>query len=473
MKKAIIRRVLTVSVSAVLLLTSGCGLPSYEGFSLPPEKPSTLSADSSYYVERNFDSVAPTVQTTIRTFTSEDGLCVIEQKPSYYEVTLDYDKGSPYEVGAAYGRTILQMAPGYPVLVEGYLLELIHGLMGEQDTYDELMARISSLKGALDTDYQQELEGFAAAISNGEHTITADGKLSYEEAVLLSMVPDALRATACSAMTVNGNRTASGHRIAARVLEWDLGSEGQLNSAHCVTHFCRSGQSFTTVGLLGMFSILTAVNEYGVMTGELDVGSTAGKPFVCTGKTCYTYDLRHIMEYCHSAKDAADYLCKRSGYYAYSFNALVVDDRDALCVELPADEEEGSPVVRDSHTELVDGLTWRDPDCLCIINSFVAKTHPEQMLTVPSNLIRWKKYEELFCSSSEKLSLNRFKALMTAEKVKDSPVYNFRSELMVHMAVVDFDTHRVQVLFSGKEDPDAIEWIDLGAWYDTNGSGTR
>ena len=51
---------------------------------------------------------------------------------------------------------------------------------------------------------------------------------------------------------------------------------------------------------------------------------------------------------------------------------------------------------------------------------------------------------------------------MTSEKVKDSPVTNFRSENMVHMAVFDFDSGTIQVLFGGKEDPDEIKFIDLG-----------
>ena len=41
----------------------------------------------------------------IETFSSADGLCVIEKYPTYYDVTLDYEKGEPTEVGKAYAET--------------------------------------------------------------------------------------------------------------------------------------------------------------------------------------------------------------------------------------------------------------------------------------------------------------------------------------------------------------------------------
>ncbi len=54
---------------------------------------------------------------------------------------------------------------------------------------------------------------------------------------------------------------------------------------------------------------------------------------------------------------------------------------------------------------------------------------------------------------------------MTAEKVKDSPVVSIRGQLLVHLAVFDFESRSMQVMFCGKEDPDDIEWIDIGKLY--------
>ena len=65
-----------------------------------------------------------TVETPVSTLSSEDGLCVIKVMPSYYDVTLDYEKGDRASVGKAYGsfngtsampyRAIAPIAPPKP-----------------------------------------------------------------------------------------------------------------------------------------------------------------------------------------------------------------------------------------------------------------------------------------------------------------------------------------------------------------------
>lgn len=459
-----------VVLSAALMsfaVFCGCSAASYEGFEFPETSRSELRPVSSdkYYTERNFDGIEPTAEKTVKQYTTQNGLCIIEKKSSYYEITLDYESGSYRDVGEAYAEAILHICPEYPGLLETYLYENIRGVFPAGSDYSAAIETVNSLKSSLDRNYQDEMEGFAEKISGGVHGVASDGVLAAEEAVLISMVPDALRPTACSVMSANGNKTADGHRIAARVLEWNLGSENQLSKFHCLVHFKNGSKSFTAVGLLGMFDILTAVNDNGVMTGELDVGSKYGAAFVVEGKTCYSYDLRKIMENCTSAKQAADFIAERTNLYTYNVNILVADDKDIFSVEAVVSEEDGKTTVRDSSTELLDGLTWSDPDYFCIINSFVTKGNADQITNNESNIVRWKKYERLFTSEPEKLTLTRFKELMTVEKIKDNPLVNFRSAGVVHLVVMDFASHKAQVLFSSDKDPDEIEWIDLGKMY--------
>ena len=54
---------------------------------------------------------------------SADGLCVIETHNTYYDVTLDYERGTPSQVGAAYAEAILKARPDYEEILEPYLYE--------------------------------------------------------------------------------------------------------------------------------------------------------------------------------------------------------------------------------------------------------------------------------------------------------------------------------------------------------------
>ena len=470
MKKII--KAAAVLLSCGLCMLSGCSTPSYDGYQAPAASPSQLKpiTNGGYRIERSYDNVEPTKEKTIKAVTSSDGMCSIIKKASYYEVTLDYENGSHKTNGAAYAETILKIYPDYPKKIDGYIFEMIEKLIPENDKdkkkkYDLLDTGLYALKDSLDDDYREELEAYAEKISGGVRGIAKDGKLSYEEAIMMNMVPDLLRGTACSAITANGKKTETAHRLAARLLEWDPGSKKQLSEFHCLVHFKNGERSFTSVSLLGMFDILTAVNDDGVMLAELDVGSKHNTAFTVEGKTCFSYDIRRAAENCTTAKEAADYYAGRTNLYTYNVNLYVTDDKDAFAVEAVVGDKDGKTVIRDANTALHDKLTWSDKDIFCIVNSFVTKGNSDKITEEPSNIVRWRKYEQLFTTEKEKLSLNHFKELLTSEKIIDSPLINFRSPNLIHMVVVDFDTHRMQAVFCGKELTDDPVWIDLGKVY--------
>ncbi len=468
MKNRIIKMIALALVVICGATLGGCSgnTPTYEGFDIPKQEESTLKPVGKYYIEKNNDNVKPEKEKTIQTCSSKDGLCVIKIKPSYYDVTLDYEKGSSKKVGAAYAEAIVAAYPGYPKMLEGYLFENIRAAFGGTlDDFSALQERVDTLKGSLDKIYQDEMEGFADAIkTTDESGFKEDGKLSREEAILINMVPDALRPTACSAVTVNGNITSTKHRMTARILEWNLGSDNQLSSVHCVTHFKNGEKSFTSIGFLGMMDILTAVNKDGLVIGELDVGSASGQEFTCEGKTCYSYGLRYSIENFATAKEAGQYLIDNSSRYTYCVNILLTDDKNAYSAELSVTEADGHSVLRDSSTPLNDGLEWNSKDCLGMVNSFAAKGNADLMTATPENLVRWKKFNELFCSE-DNITLNRFKELLTCEKTEDSPVINFRGDNLVHMVVFDYDTHSIQaILNNDKQEADNQKFVDLGTF---------
>jgi hypothetical protein len=463
MRSRKITAVCAVLLSAVML--SSCGRTTYDDFNIPESGESQLTPVSSIYVEKNYKGVAPVKEETKEIYESADGLCRIEQKDSYYDVTLDYEKGSYKDVGAAYADAILLARPDYAEYLEQYLYENINAVANDSnEEYEEIEKRTTAIYTALDEDYRQELDGFAERVSNDEVNFEKNGKISRDEVILMELIPDVLRGTACSALSASGDTTATGERITCRVLEWQLGSENQLCQAHALVHYKNGEKSFTSVTYMGFFPILTAVNEEGVLLGELDVGS-AGTEYTYENKTSYTYAMRYALENMGSARECAEYLAENSKRYPFCVNILATDKKDGFIAELVVTDEEkdGKTVLRDGSTKLNETVEWSDPNYLCAVNSFAAEGNNDFLTYNEGNLIRWKRYEQLFCGQKD-MTLDHFKELMTCEKLNKDLVC-IRSEGVVHMVIADYATNTLQAILTGKDGvDDDPEFIDLGSW---------
>ena len=476
-------RFFPILAAAALTLSAaaGCGRKGYDDFSFPEQGPSTLRPLSDIYIDNHYEGTAPTKEKTVKTVKSDDGLCVIECKDSYFDVTLDYEKGTPQQVGAAYGKTILLAYPDYSEMCEGYLYENIKAAFSHLNgDYSGIKKRTDAFYSALPENYRQELDGFAGAISGDSEGFTEDGIISCDEAKLLQFIPDVLRNTACSALSANGNATASGERITARLLEWQLGTENQICKAHTLVHMKNGEKSFTSLSYLGFLTILTAVNDDGVMLGELDVGSGYMVKYTCENKTSYTYGIRYALENFTTARDAAEYLTENAYSYPYSVNVLATDKNEALVAELftvrddqkpepsnEPDEEEikiiGTPLIRDSSSELHRQYTWEDSNYICAVNCFVTTQNLMDIDQAENNLIRWQRYKDLFCGKKD-ITLDRFKELMTCENT-DNDLDRIRSDGLVHMFIADYSTETMQAVLTGADGvEDSPEFIDLGSW---------
>ncbi len=463
MRSRKITAVCAVLLSAVML--SSCGRTTYDDFNIPESGESQLTPVSSIYVEKNYKGVAPVKEETKEIYESADGLCRIEQKDSYYDVTLDYENGSYKDVGAAYAEAILLARPDYAEYLEQYLYENINAVANDSnEEYEEIEKRTTAIYTALDEDYRQELDGFAERVSNDEVNFEKNGKISRDEVILMELIPDVLRGTACSALSASGDTTATGERITCRVLEWQLGSENQLCQAHALVHYKNGEKSFTSVTYMGFFPILTAVNEEGVLLGELDVGS-AGTEYTYENKTSYTYAMRYALENMGSARECAEYLAENSKRYPFCVNILATDKKDGFIAELVVTDEEkdGKTVLRDGSTKLNETVEWSDPNYLCAVNSFAAEGNNDFLTYNEGNLIRWKRYEQLFCGQKD-MTLDHFKELMTCEKLNKDLVC-IRSDGVVHMVIADYATNTLQAILTGKDGvDDDPEFIDLGSW---------
>ncbi len=401
----------------------------------------------------------------IETYSSADGLCVIERYPTYYDVSLDYGKGEPVEVGKAYAQTILEAVPDFADTFEPYLHENIRGAFnGRKINYDALEERIETLINSLPEDYRDEVISFAKTLSQGEADYAEDGyaedgRLSYIEALTMQIIPDALRPTACSALSLGGEKTVSGKRITIRNLEWNTGSNNQMTKIHAVAHMKKGENSITTVGILGLLDIITAVNDDGVMIAILDVGSKEELPFVYNDKKCYTFEIRYALEHFDNAKEAGEYLVGESGDFTWCNNLLCTDEKDAFCCENATKEVAATgkarSVLRTTESELMEGLAWDSPDALCIVNSFATKGNQDGFTGAEFNITRFVKYNK-WVKEKDKFSIADAKGLVAREVVDQFVVSNVHNSGNVHTVIVDYATGKIHVAFTKGDHADDI-----------------
>ena len=462
---------------------SGCsnGTASYDGFERKVAAKSSLTSVDSVLDSQSYESEVAKYEETVMTFSSDDGLCVIEKKPSYYDITLDYTKGDYYAVGSAYAETIKKIDVEFAGVLEPYLYENVKmAFPNLNEDYTPVLDRINILLTQIPEEYRNEMEGFAKTISDGKTGMENDGILSYEEALLMNMVPDTLRGTNCNALSVWGEKTASGERIISRTLEWTLGSENQMCSAHAVTHFKmpEGKKSYTSFSVLGMLDMLTGINESGVFVGILDVGSEDN--YVCEGKKCYTYELRYALENMDDARSVGEYMVSESKNFTFSHNVFINDKENTFVaedcavnledeatrqsyiegLELDAKDENiedilreygGYSVLRDVNTPLIDGIKWDNPDSLAVVNSFMTEGNRDYLTGVGNNLVRFSKFNA-WVGEKDRLTLADVKSIVTRETMDNNAKFQkIHSDNVFQTIIYDYGTGEMDITFTGTE----------------------
>ena len=438
---------------SILLTACSDTIPPYEAPAVSGV--STIEPVGDVLSGQSYAGEEAVAEEVLESFSSEDGKCRIEKKQSYYEVYLDYTDGDFYKTGKAYAETLGKAGVDFGEVLEPYLYENIKmafpNLNGD---YHPVEDRIGELFPGIPEEYRQELEGFAESLSGGKRGMESDGFLSYEEAILMHMVPDCLRGTNCNAFSVWGEKSVGGDRIVSRTLEWSLGSENQMCTAHAVTHFImgEGKNSYTTFSVLGMLDMLTGLNDKGVFAGILDAGS--GDDYICEGKKCYTFDLRLALETMDTARSVGEYMVGESKNFTFSHNVIITDRNDSFvaedCVNLQ-DEEASKSTLRDQYTPLTDDIRWDNPDSLCVVNAFVTEGSDDHFTAAANNYVRFCKYNA-WAGEKEKLSLADVKDLVTRERTDRSAGFQkLYSENVFHIIVFDHSTGELEVCFTGTE----------------------
>lgn len=396
----------------------------------------------------SYHDVEPIKEETLREYVSDDGLARIEKKKSYYEVYLNLEKGSHLAIGYAYGEVIKKAYPNLAEVLEPYIYENIYSAFPEiTDDFAPVSSRVEAIKKNINLDYAQEIEGLANSLATDTQGFNMNGKFSKEELDLIHFIPDVLRGTQCSGTAVYGGKSATGHTITLRILEWLMGNENQMAKAHAIIHFQNGEKSVTTYGVLGLLEAISATNSSGVFAGILD-SSTEGI-YTPENKASYPFALRYALEQFGTAKEVGRYMNSQGKNFTFSHNILVTDPNQAYVVE-NAVGEEGICALREASSPLMKGVTWEQKEAIAVVNGFVLSENVDNMTDDVHNMIRWKKFNE-HLKAYDKIDVADLKDMVT----KDDPNgYGSKlySDYTYQIIVVDGETGSVDIAFAPAKD---------------------
>lgn len=290
---------------------------------------------------------------------------VITKINTHYEVTLNFNSGKSHlEIGRDYGDEIKKVLPNYEKIMDSYLEEMTE----DERIFNLFVNRTNDIKPQLMDDYKAEIKGLASAFTGDVDRIPGDEKLGENEIFVLNLLTDVERSYECSALSVYGDRADSGSTMTARILDWDLGSNGQLADIHAITTFKSGDSSFASIGFLGHIGVITGFNNDGAFAGILDAGN--GREYNSTEKGSYVFDIRYALERYRSVDNVGNYLKASNRKYTFSHIVMLSDKEGSKVLENNMDPN----YVRDLRTDksqLNDDLQWGFDNAVGTVNSYI------------------------------------------------------------------------------------------------------
>ncbi len=114
---------------------------------------------------------------------------------TYYKTTLDFTKGSHFEVGQAYAQEIVNTLPSYGATIDLFLL-LSSEASPEQPAFATLITRAYDLIAGMPQDYKDELAGMTTVFTYPIDKL-GDGMLSTNELLVFEVLHDVVDPGIC------------------------------------------------------------------------------------------------------------------------------------------------------------------------------------------------------------------------------------------------------------------------------------
>lgn len=372
---------------------------------------------------------------------------VITKIDNHYEVTLNYNSGkSRGEIGRDYGREIKKVLPNYEEIMDSYLGEIT----GDERNYRLCVSRANDIKPQLMDDYIAEIKGLASAFSGEVDSIPGDGKIGENEMFVMNLLTDVARSYECSALSVYGDKAEGNSTKTVRVLDWLLGSKGQLADIHTITTFKSGESSIATIGFLGYMGVITGFNDNSVFAGILDGGN--GREYNSKDKRSYVFDIRYALERYNSVEEVGNYLKDSNRKYTFSHMIMLSDKNGSKVLENNMHPD----YVRDFRTdksELNPGVEWGFDNAVGVVNAYMLKGNIDTYTNFVWNRVRWESMRQELAQKGDKVSLDELKEIASYSK-NPIPALQGRGNLYnvntVQIITFEPETQDLQVYFKQK-----------------------
>lgn len=331
---------------------------------------------------------------------SEDSVSVgnvtIQKEEDYYLVTIDMtQKYSHKQTGQNYGKAILQTMPDFEATMDSYMVEISQGI-----DFEIFLKRINDIKGSLPEEYTEEIEGMAEVLS-GTENVLGDSKLTKDEVYFLSLIPDIIRETQCSAFSVFGDFSATQSTVTGRNLDWHIGQDKQMAKIHAVTVIKNKDKSICLIGTLGYLGCITGFNNDKVFAAILDCSTK--QPYSSENKRSYVYDLRYALENETSLEDVGAHMADMNKKYAFNHLIFLSDENESKVLEnnFSGTGAEMKRALRSYDSKLNQSISWGFNHSVGAVNSFILHGNHDNHTKRPGNSERWKSLMQQISEKAE------------------------------------------------------------------------
>ena len=344
------------------------------------------------------------------------------EKPMYWEVHIDYSSGDRYFIGREYGTKVLSLVPSYEAGADAYLKA---ASSNRQEIYEVFIQRALEISKNVQSQYMDEIEGFASVLSGGTVNKMGDGKLSRDEYLFANFVPSVCNETACSATAVFGNRSVTGQTIIGRNTDWSSGppqesSNGDNTGANtaavninALIYSKTAEKQVLSFGSLGVMGAIVGINSNGIFVAGLH--SQTGSAYSAVGKRSVLLDIRNALETSSTVDEAGAFLGSPSRLYAYHNNMFIADKNTAKVLE---NDYERNRALRSFDSELNPGITWGISDAIACVNAFVLKGNFDNFKG-RWQTDRWASFETMLIQEGDTVDIDRVRTIMSYHKPKD------------------------------------------------------
>jgi len=324
-----------------------------------------------------------------------------------YRVEFDLTAVSHKEMGRQYAQAIIETLPQFERFVDATLLAT---LKETNMTFGQILEKANALKDGIPKEYLDEIEGMGLTFSDPNDEV-GNGRLSPNKIFVAVILSDLTESAACSGSAVFGEGSATGKTIVARNNDWTPNEE--MDNWNALFIFHNAEKSIVGTGSIGELFPTNVFNRRHVFAASLDSWPAKEPALPWQGTHFPTIDMRYAIENCQTLAETEQFLA--TGKYAVGSVTLLADAETAHVLEYDTSRQDGERGrIRTGTSELVQGESWRKPNAIACVNSFLLPESFGNHFNDPHNKLRFDNFQKLLGASLSqgKVGLEQMRAIM-------------------------------------------------------------